>query len=266
MPRSFYEFAMNRRFITIAACSAGLWAYTFGYASKELDSARGLVEQWVQVEETVSREAVAWKEKESSLRDLIEVSQMEISKLKEELSRIDASTTQADEQRIQMVEEREDLARRVERIRGFLIETELRLRELEPVFPSPLKRSLAPLYARIPENPQSTRLGVAERMQTVITMLTTVLAFDDKVTVDLDVRELSDGSSGEVKTLWVGLAAAYYLDSANGEAGYGQMSETGWQWVSQSGLRDDIEEAVALAEGQTQEARFIELPVSVRNR
>jgi len=58
---------------------------------------------------------------------------------------------------------------------------------------------------------------------------------------------------------------AYYLTADGASAGIGYPAEEGWVWEEQSELVDEIREVLLIAESSQVEARFITLPVKIRN-
>ena len=103
-------------------------------------------------------------------------------------------------------------------------------------------------------------------MQTVVGILSAIQKFDSAVTVSEDLRKLADGSMGEVRAVYFGLGAAYYIASGGVDAGVGESGPDGWTWQSRPELADAIRDVIAAAESQAQEARFISLPVNLKTR
>lgn len=234
-------------------------------ASEALNSTRTIVKEWVATEKAISSEAIQWEEKQTLLTDLIGVTQAEIDTLNKSLETIEATATEADAVRAELVTEQEDLNNGRQRIATFLDEIEPKLQAFKPALPAPLQDKLTPLYQRIPQDPATTSLGIAERMQTVVGLLSTVNKFDRTITVHEELRTLGDGSTGEVETVYIGLGAAYYRTRSGDDAGVGQPEADGWHWESQPELSAAIAEVIAIANNQTQEARFIPLPVEFQN-
>ena len=249
-------------FITAFASLSLLIAAT---ASEALDSTRPVVKEWVATEKAISSEAIQWEEKQTLLTDLIGVTQAEIETLNKSLETIEATQTEADAVRAELVTEQEELNQGRQRIATFLDEVEPKLVALKSALPKPLQDKLTPLYQRIPQDPANTTLGIAQRMQTVIGLISTINKFDRAITVHEELRTLGDGSTGEVETVYIGLGAAYYRTRSGDDAGVGQPSANGWKWESQPELSAAIAEVIAIANNQTQEARFIALPVNLQN-
>ena len=251
--------------IRITGFIAGLATLTATLVSADerLSDARDAVTQWVEVEKTLSREAADWRAKRAHLADLLSVAKQEIETLRAQIDDSRETATVGDKRRAELVARRDKLSGTAAAIAGFLKPAESRLRELKKRLPPPLQERLTPFYKRLPANSEETTLGLAERMQTVVGILSSIQKFDTAVTIDEAVRELSDGSSGEVRTIWFGLGAAYYISAGGVDAGIGIPTADGWEWKSQPQLAEAIQKVLQAADGQARETGFTPLPVKV---
>jgi len=254
---------MKTRLILPAIACLALLPPPATQAAERLSEAREAVSQWVAAERTLSREAAAWREKRANLNDLISVARKEIESLQVQIADSKETATVADTRRADLVEKQERLSKTTAAIAAFLKPTESRLRELKKRLPAPLQEKLASHYKRLPSNAGTTSLGLAERMQTVVGILTEIQKFDTVVTVVENVRKLNDGTSGEVRTIWFGLGAAYYVSAGGKDAGVGEPNAEGWTWKSQPELAEAILEVFNAAEGRARETGFTPLPVNV---
>ena len=233
--------------------------------SQALNDLRSLTQQWVALEQSITKEAIAWEEKAFQLNDLIKITQLEVEYLEEELKILEAAATTADDRREELLIEKEQLKKDTLAIQKFLPQIEHALRHLKTRLPQPLQETLDPLYQRLPKDPNSTSLNIADRMQTVIGILSATQKFNDVITINQEIKTLTDGTQGEVTTLYIGLGAGFYITTAGNDAGYGYPTETGWVWESQASLMKPISKAIAIAENVSQEAKFISLPVNSSN-
>lgn len=242
-----------------------LSGHVFLHGNQKLEDLRGLTLKWVALEQSISKEALAWEEKQSQLNDFIKIAQVEVEGLQEELVALEKIANASDTRRQELLEKQEHLNQYAGTIRTFLTRIETKLRTLKPRLPQPLQDNLIAAYQKMPQEGQSTSLGIAERMQTVIGILTMIQRFDDVITVTQEIKTLPDQSKGEVTTFYVGLAAGYYVTTAGNDAGYGHPTDNGWTWKSDPSLMESITEAISIADGTSQEATFIELPVNFKD-
>jgi hypothetical protein len=82
---------------------------------------------------------------------------------------------------------------------------------------------------------------------------------NNEINVAYEVHNLADGKPSEVKTIYVGLAQAYYV-SARGEAGIGRPSAEGWKWTPSKAISKDVLMALEIMEGKHSPV-FVKVPV-----
>lgn len=235
------------------------------FTVESVTSTRNTLREWITVEKAISAEAAKWSEKQMLLQDLLNVTEAEIKTLESSISELESTRTAADETRKQLLIERENLNKNHAIIQTFLETIEPKLKIIKQRLPHTLKEKLASFYQKLPEKPHETNLGIAQRMQTVIGILTAIRQFDRTITVTNELQILDNGIQGEVRSVYIGLGAAYYYTLSGKDAGIGYPGDQGWIWESQPSLRSEIEEVIAIAEQSTSEARFIALPISLEN-
>lgn len=234
-------------------------------ASEEIESMRTITKEWVAVEQAISLEAVASVEKQTLLKDLVAATKAEIKTLQSALTEIEATRSAADVMREDLITDQEILRKNRTLILSFLLEMEPELKAFEKRLPTPLQEKLASFYQRLPENSSNTTLGIAERMQTVASLLTGIHEFDRTITVSDEIRTFANGTEGEVQSVYIGLGTAYYRTRSGDDAGIGHPNGEGWMWESQPGLNKEIAEVIAIVNQSTQKVRFIDLPVTLQN-
>ena len=235
--------------ISLIACTAAVQAIC---ADEQLKDAREAVSQWVAVEQTLSLEASAWREKQAHLNNLIGVAKAEIAALEKQITEAKQSAGAADERRAELVQQQAESDAKEKLLQDFLAPAEKRLRGMKTRLPEPLQRKLAPFFRRLPARPDDAgSLGVAERMQSVVGILAAIQKFDSIVTVVEDIRKLDDGTTGEVRTIYFGLGAAYFLAAGGSDAGVGAPGPDGWAWQSRPELADAIRDAVGADDNDT---------------
>lgn len=234
-------------------------------AGEKLTEARSTVGRWVNVEQSVSREAIAWQEKKTLLNDLIMVSKAEIASLKKQITEADKAKGEAETLRAELVQERNANLENAKQVATFLIRYETSLRDLIKRLPPPLKKDLEPLLQRIPQDPTDTALGIAERMQTVVGIVSQIQRFDALPTVRSEMMPAAEGSKQEVRTLHLGLGASYYAAADGSTAGYGELTDAGWEWRAKPELAAAVLKAIKSAE-RTGDATFANLPVKLGAR
>jgi hypothetical protein len=126
--------------------------------------------------------------------------------------------------------------------------------------PDPLKEELSPLMLRLPEEGKASRLPISQRLLTVVGILNKIDKFNTGITITSEIRSIGDRSV-EVKTLYYGLAGAYFASESADYAGTGAPGPDGWVWTENSEIIGDVTDLIMTYEG-AREATFVKLPVS----
>jgi len=223
--------------------------------------ARSITREWVSVEQAISHEAGEAEHTHILTADRIAVLEAEINLLRKERAENTNRTTRAEREWAALTRHETEGAAQHAQLRAFLLSAETRVKNMRTRLPRSLSEKLAHLYQRLPEETGSSHRGIAERLQTVIGILTSIQAFNDSINVTVEVKAINQQPAGEVTTLYLGLGQAYYLSA--GDAGYGYPGAQGWTWTSQPGLKASIARAIATIEGRAAEPAFVELPVTL---
>jgi hypothetical protein len=231
-------------------------------SGQSLDAARSTLEKWIETQSIISREKKDWQQGKEILVSRIEAMKKEIARVEEGLEETRAGKSESDDAAARLAAERRAITDITDSLAAHLGELETRVRALYRLLPEPLKEKLEPLYQRMPEDPATARVSVAERFQNVLGILNEMNRLNSEVTVASEIRPLSDGRPSEVRTIYVGLGQAYFV-SAGGEAGVGRPSNDGWTWRANNAIAPDINMVLEILQS-TSSPKFVPLPVDIR--
>ena len=182
----------------------------------------------------------------------------------EKIKQAETGVDEAKRKRDEQAAENEQLKAVGTQLTGSATALEEQLRKLAKVLPDPVMTKVQPLFQRMPADPAKTKVSVAERFQNVLGILNEVNKSNNEISVGYEVHNLADGKPAEVKSVYIGLAEAYYL-SATGEAGTISPTADGWKWTSSNGIARDVLNTLEIIQGK-QTAAFVPLPVKVKNQ
>ncbi len=222
------------RFFLWAAFTAAVTAFTAVAAEAraiDLEEATSTLKQWVETERIISRERTDWEVERSTLRDIISVYEDELKQLTEMIAQAEEDTTAVDARRAELSERLDDLREIQAVMREQIAAEEARVRELVRFFPEPLRKELQPLINRIPRPGREVDMGLAQRMQNIVGILTQADNFNRAVTIETELRE-TDAGSIAVTTMYFGLGIAYFIDGSGEHAGIGVPAADNWQWTT----------------------------------
>ncbi len=230
------------------------------------DNPRSTLEQWLETRRVESRERADWAVERELLNDSKQFLDAERERLKELLVELAERQDAVQSERMELGAELEAIHATAIIIESALPELEQQLLRLAKGFPNPLREQVGPLLRRVPVNSQSTHLGIAERLQNIVGILGETDKFNGTLTLTREIRDEADSDipSGEVRTLYIGLSMAYFIDGSGRHAGMGFPGPDGWQWQSADAHSTAIRELMDDYEGSGN-IRLVRLPAELRN-
>jgi hypothetical protein len=260
---------MTSRRVAIGTLSAAVLASGLVLAASDPnsggatpDGARASLAKWVETQQLIAKEKREWQEGKQILQSRIDAVNGEIAALKERMSETRRTASEANQKKAGEVAENESLQRAGSELAAWVAGLESGLKTLEARLPEPLLQKVKPLYDRMPADAKSTSVSLAERYQNVVGILNEVGKFNNEITMVTEVRTLSDGKPAEVRTVYVGLAQAYFV-SPKGDAGIGRPGDSGWGWSPASEIAPQIEQVVEVLQNKAK-PHFVSLPVKVQ--
>jgi DNA repair exonuclease SbcCD ATPase subunit len=218
--------------------------------------------KWVETQQILSKEKNEWQEARDILQARIELMKSEIASLEQKIKEAETGAREAEQKKAELVAQDAALKVAAAALREAAADLEAKVRQLYQIVPEPLQAKINPLYQRMPDDPMNTKVTLAERFQNILGILNEVNKLNGEITLATEVRALADGKPAEVKTVYVGLAQAYYV-SPQGEAGIGRPGQAGWQWEPSNGLAAEVAETISIMQGKGT-PRFIPLPVTIQ--
>jgi len=228
----------------------------------DVSDTRAALEKYVEAQRTISREKADWTVGREMLVDRIEVIEREIESLRAKIDKTRADIAEADTKRAELLAENDKLKQAGAAYGAILLVLEERTKELLPRLPDPIRERVKPLSQRFPEDPSETKLTLGERYGNVVGILNEINRFQREVSVNSEVRTLSNGTTAEVTALYVGISQGYYVDGAKLSAGIGSGTEEGWTWTPADDAAAAIARAIAVFQNE-EIADFVQLPVRI---
>ncbi len=236
-------------------------------AQSKLETTRTTLKTWIETEKQLAQEEAEWEDEKVILEGIIEVINSEITILEDKIDKSQEEISKADAKRAELLDQREKLKSASGVIQARILKLEKKVHTIYPLLPEPLQDTIAPLYSRMPksESDKASKQSLSARMQNVIGILSQVDKFNSSIILDSGLRELEDGRQVEIKTLYLGIAYAYFIDATGDYAGYGvpDEEEGGWKWEKDPSMSLAIASAVQVYE-DPQKASYINLPVTIR--
>jgi len=227
-----------------------------------VDETRVVLGKWIETQQIIAKERNEWQQGKEILVGRLELVKKEQATLEEKIAQAQKSVDESDAKRREIEAQDLQLKATGDQLAAAVTRIEADVRRLFASLPEPTQTKLQPLHQRIPEDPETTHVSIAERFQNVLGILNELNKDNNEITVGYEVRNLADGKPAEVRTLYVGLAQAYYV-SAGGEAGIGRPTESGWKWEPSKAIAGDVLTAFDILQGKHTPA-FVPLPVNIQ--
>jgi hypothetical protein len=131
-------------------------------------------------------------------------------------------------------------------------------------FPEVLNDRIEQLVKRMPsaERARRTRIALGERVQNIVGILQEVEKFNKQITVVTELKALESGEMAQVKTVYIGLGQAFFVDENAQYAGIVKPTAEGWQEEIRNDLASPIRDVVMIYENEKL-AEFVPLPVEI---
>lgn len=253
------EMLLRRSALGLGAVLSGLTQA----AGSPLDETVSVLEQWVETERKISEAQAEWEANKASMENLITIYQQEIETLQDAIAAAEADTSAAEARRADLMEQDTAVKAIESAVVESLSQTEVQVKNLQPLLPEPLQEELSPLFNSLPEDPANSQVAIGQRIQPIVAILTQVQKFNQVVTVTEGFREFEAGRTVQTEKVWFGLGTAYYVDQADEHAGLGILTEEGWQWRDDNSLIPAVRNFLNIYRG-TQQASYVRLPVEVK--
>ncbi|MBK9387107.1 MAG: DUF3450 family protein [Planctomycetes bacterium] len=227
-----------------------------------IDRSRDALERWVETRRTISKEQRDWTEGRSVLSERIELLEREIEAVRAKIEEARTSVAEADKKRQELELQNERLKGSAQGLAELAARLESGTLALMPRIPAFASEGVKIFSQRIPVAGAETKLSLSERFQSVVAVLNSLNKLNREITLTPEIRELPDGRSTEVATVYVGLSQGYYASGDGQLAGIGTAGEKGWTWRAANTQAGEVSRMVAILKSE-QVADFVRLPIRI---
>ncbi|MCA1963118.1 MAG: DUF3450 domain-containing protein [Prosthecobacter sp.] len=236
-------------------------------ASDYLGLSRELLGKYYEIRKLHDKERADWTLGREVLKSRLELLESQLKELKTKTEEESKKITGNDEERVKLEARAQELAQVQSQQVDVVEMLEARVRRLWKMLPPTLQSKLQSQYDGIPEEGkkrEDIRASVAERFLKVLAILNEVNKFHSDIAVVNERRKLKDGREVEVRTLYFGLAQAYFAGSEEtaNVAGIGIPGPDGWEWKEMPDHAAAIDLMIAINKGE-KPADFVPLPAEV---
>jgi hypothetical protein len=224
-----------------------------------LEEMRLAMGKWIETQQIVAKERKDWQQGKEILTSRIDLVKKEIALLEQKIAEAQASADKAQKKKDELLTANESHKTSNAQLTAAVTTMEADIKKLWHTLPEPVQANAQKLFQRIPADAATTRISAAERYQNVLGILDIANKANNEITVNYEIRTLAGGKKSEVQAIYVGLGVAYYV-SADGDAGIGHPTPTGWRWEPSAAVSRDLVMALDIMKGK-HTAAFVPLPV-----
>jgi chromosome segregation ATPase len=232
-------------------------------AEGALDASKAAFGKWVEVQESIARDQRDWTIEQEFLAEEIRLLKEEIDALKEKAGRLDEETKQTEADLARLTGRNEEFKTAASRVEAALPEFEQAVRALHGRFPLVLQETLEPLMGRLPKDGAATKASLSERMQAVVGVMSQVDKFNGALTVVPELRTNPAGKEVQVRTLYLGLAQAWFVSLDASFAGHGIPGAETWEWSPANEIAPEVKRAIDIQQGAGV-AAYVSLPAKLK--
>lgn len=225
---------------------------------------KSLLVEWIQVEESLSKERSDWSARKAMLQERIRILELEKESLSRQIKELGDKNSVAEKRRSDLLEKKNNHER-------FLLTLASRAESVAQSLQSVLE-ALPPVLSDLYRESTNSGLNAVKKAETIVEILSEIEQFDNKATLLEELRMVpsldsdeKEGSQVQVatKTLYLGLSQAYYVSTDSQYAGIGYPGDESWVWENRPELASKIKKAIAIHQSHVA-PKLINLPVTMR--
>jgi len=260
---------MTPRFLFSALPALLLLAAVPQLAAQEADPVKRVendADRWIELETRMAKERSQWKAEKRILQsriDLLEAENESLESIREANQTLAATLLENRDRIARSIAENEaGLEALKEPLDGFAA----RLESLAEALPDPLREGARASLAKLaPKEDSESPPSVSTRVQTLLSTLAKIDAFNNSLTLASATRPDPSGGEVNVRVLYWGLASGYALDRANRRAWIvAPEGGQGWTWTEADDAYEPIAEAFEVYESETRDPRLVSLPIELK--
>lgn len=215
--------------------------------------------KWMETQRIISQEQTNGKAAKLALQGRIALVQSELDEFSGKVAKSSEDIAKEDTRRVNLQKDLESAKAAPLVLQDAIAMLEAEVMKLKPVLPAPVLEKTKQLYDRMPTDPKTTKVSLAERYQNILGILNEADKANNELMLTSEVRELPDTKPTEVETLYVGLAQAYFVNAERSLAGHGRPVNGVWVWQRDDKLAAEVAAilGVMAAKGKP---KFVQLP------
>jgi len=228
-----------------------------------MNNARSLLQKWAETERLIASERHEWEQGKALLEGRIALVEQSIGEMKKKIEEAETKLADARKRTAEAEAEKAQAKEASDALLAAAGELEAGVRSLIIRVPNSVKEKVKLLAERIPkEGAEVKNITAAERYQNVLGILNELNKANLEIASLPEIHEVGEGKKAEVKTIYVGLGQAYFVNAAGDIGGVGVPGTDDWVWNTDPTIAKRMIEVVEVMK-KTVSPKLVELPASI---
>lgn len=232
-------------------------------AGASMNNARALLQKWAETERLIATERREWEQGKALLEGRITLVQQSIQDMKKKIAEAETKLADAKKRAAEVELEKAQAKEASDSLIAAAAELEKGVRAVVARVPPAVQEKVKLLADRIPkEGADVKNISAAERYQNVLGILNELNKSNLEIASLPEIHEVGSGRKAEVKTVYVGLGQAYFVNAAGDIGGVGVPGTDGWIWKTDPSIAKHMIEVVEVMK-KTVSPKLVELPATI---
>lgn len=228
--------------------------------SAEIEATRATFDRWVDLREQTSKEKAKLEEQKLFLQGRIDLVRDQIEDTRKQIEERRSAVADTSKKRGELQAQADELVAATSTLEGRIADLEERVLALVDRLPAPLVEQVRQYTQQFPKEGKESSASLSQRYTLAVAVLNAVDKFNTSVHVVSERRDLANGSSAEVTTMYLGISEGFYVNGAGDAAGRGVPSPEGFVWTPINDSAEAVANAIAVF-NQSDPAAYTHLPV-----
>lgn len=232
-------------------------------AADSMNHARALLQKWAETERLIASERHEWEQGKALLEGRITLVEQSVQEMKKKITEAETKLADAKKRAAEVELEKAQAKEASDALLAAAEELEKGVRALVLRVPTNVKEKIKVLADRIPkEGAEVKNITAAERYQNVLGVLNELNKANLEIASLPEIHEVGNGKKAEVKTVYIGLGQAYFVNAAGDIGGVGVPNADAWVWKTDPTIAKSMIEVLEVMK-KTVSPKLVELPATI---
>lgn len=207
------------------------------------------VEQWVEVQDTLHRERVAWTEQQESMKQGMRLLEREKALLEERIAEWEETADEQSADQVAMESRRNQQQQAIQRVASALDERQRDVERMRDAFPDAF-------------DAVGAEKSTVTRLRALLGAATAIHRDQQSIRYARELMAIPEAGRRQLEILYLGHAQAYAVSADDQYAAHGVWEHGAWRWTWAPDFAPGIREAIRVQQGELA-PRWLYLPLGL---